>query len=132
MMADAGDGSQAGHEVETSRSADVAPKDLQPAHTSLPSGDIRTVSAPYKRRSATPRLVAAHELLGGSTAGRSMSKLAVRLAALPRAAELGLIERRAGVRRGPALGGHAFLPRPDEGWQKVAHVIVHEKACTSK
>jgi hypothetical protein len=36
MMADAGDGSQAGHEVETSRSADVAPKDLlQPAHTAL-------------------------------------------------------------------------------------------------
>ena len=47
VMADTGDGFQKGHEVETSRSADAAPKGLlQPAHTALRSGDIPTVSAP--------------------------------------------------------------------------------------
>jgi hypothetical protein len=47
VMADTGDGFLKGQEVETSRSADAAPKGLlQPAHTALRSGDIPTVSAP--------------------------------------------------------------------------------------
>src|ERR1700730_19312110 len=78
VMADTGDGSQKGHGVETSRSADAAPKGLlQPAHTALAQA---TYPRCQRRKSGARRLPSRGRptsCSGVSTAERSMSKLAV-------------------------------------------------------